>query len=201
MISRFKTISYPLPLSQTCVSSSGDTLISSKMNRPTRTTSVSTRRAPLTIPSRASRARTACWTTNTDCNIERCPVQTRVFSICQLPLLFLTSIFPCLFAFSLVFPHHNNLTIIAAKDVSGVVFLQDRARHDVENVSSYRQAQGISNIQHRSGNDVCAKDDIGGSIKKRDQERENEIAKTKTHWVTGDCGERGGPTLGFTSSA
>jgi len=112
---------------QTSASSSGDTLISSRTNRPTRTTLVSTRRARPTTPSRASRARTACWTANTDYTVERYPVQTRVFSLCQLPLLLLTSICLCLFVFSLVFPYLQNLTIVAARDTFGVV----------ENVSAY----------------------------------------------------------------
>ena len=87
------------PLPQTSVSLSGDTSISSRTNRPTRTTLVSTRRARPTIPSRASRTGTACWPANTDCKVELYPVQTRVFSLCQLSLFFLTPICPCLFVF------------------------------------------------------------------------------------------------------
>lgn len=56
----------PFPSPQTSVSSSGDTLPSSKTSRPTKATSGSTRRAHHTIPSKVSRATGACWTVNNE---------------------------------------------------------------------------------------------------------------------------------------
>ena len=61
--------SNPPPFLQMSVSSSGDTSTSSRTNKPTDTTLIS-RKASHTIPSKALRAIEAYWTPNIDCNAE-----------------------------------------------------------------------------------------------------------------------------------
>ena len=95
-------------------------LISSRTNRSTRTTLVSTRNKHPITPSRASRAIAGCWTANVDRGVESHLVDAHVFS---LTILFSFSPYP--FSTVLCPSMIHGLTNITIVVTSDVIVLED----------------------------------------------------------------------------